>query len=71
MSEYKKRALKENEMSWYVSLWKTNNFESREKMLKMIKVDGDISDFVVSDVMRCEPIYESYEEFLESFEHRY
>lgn len=71
MSEYRKRPLREDEMSWYVSLWKTIDLQAREEMLRKIRIDGDEADLVVADVMKSEPVYESYNEFLASFNHRY
>ena len=58
-------------MSWYVSLWKTRDLQAREEMLRKIRIDGDEADLVVADVMKSEPVYDSYNEFLASFNHRY
>lgn len=71
MSAYRKRPLREDEMSWYVSLWKPQDARLREEMLKKIKVDGDDEKLVIADVMKSEAVFESYEDFLQSFNHPY
>lgn len=71
ISEFKKRPLEEEEMSWYISLWKAKDMAKREAMLKKIRVDGDDSNLVVADVMKTEAVFQSYEDFLLSFEHTY
>ena len=71
MSEFYKRPLKEDEMSWYVSLWETKDTLLRANMLKQIRIDGDDPEQVVADVMKLDAVYESYEDFLLSFDHLY
>lgn len=70
-SRYLCRPLEENEMIWYVCLWKTTNSEARRRYLSTLKVDGDDSLSVVRDVMNYKPKYKSYKDFLDSFFHEY
>ena len=70
-SEFCKRPLKENEMSWFVALWKTNSVAAREELLNTFRVDGDDKYQVVADAMKFPAKYDNYYDFLSSFEHRY
>lgn len=59
------RPLIESEMSWYVALWKTEDLDARRKMLyQTTKVDGDDKDMVIEDVLKYEPVYNSFDEFV-------
>lgn len=70
-SEIYKRPLSEWEMDCYMVLWKTDDYNHRKKIFKELPVRGDDIDEVVRDLMNYESIYESYQDFLDSFSHKF
>lgn len=70
-SDFLGRKLREDEMSWYVALWKPDNIIERKKYLSSLKVDGDDKDSLIVDILGWNPKYDSYDDFLQSFEHVY
>ncbi len=55
------RALREDEMGWFVSLWQPPCAES---IYRSMRVDGDDFEEVVQDMLRVKPVYKTFEDFI-------
>ena len=59
--EYLGRDPKPEEMGWFNCLWQGENAET---IYRSMKVDGDDHEAIVQDMLKIQPRYHSYEEFL-------
>ena len=60
---YLGRELTEKDMGWYNQLWE---YEGKQEVYDLLRVDGDDKKEVIDDVMRIEPKYGSFNEFKEA-----
>jgi Acetyltransferase (isoleucine patch superfamily) len=50
----------EEEMGWFVALWKS---DKKENILSKLKVDGDSKEYVIKDVLEYESMFEDFNAF--------
>lgn len=67
LSDDGKRNVNEEKMLWYNCLWDT---EKKEDIFKNIKIDGDIKEEVIQDMLEIRPKYKSFKDFILSIEKR-
>lgn len=67
LSDNGKRNVNEEKMLWYNCLWDT---EKKEDIFKNIKIDGDIKEEVIQDMLEIRPKYKSFKDFILSIEKR-
>ncbi len=63
MSAFRGRALRQDEMAWFISLWKGSD---KRELYECMKVDGDSREAVVEDMLKVPAEYESFEAFLKA-----
>jgi len=57
---------KENDMNWYCILFTPKNSQERLDILSLIRIDGDNRDEILEDLMKFEPVFKDYNEFISS-----